>query len=307
MPASPSRVVAAAACAVAALIAGCSLGSTPPSPSRSGVATQPPGPGVTGTVTGTPGPSGSAAPQTSGSRTVLTQEGLRIHTSPSLSTSVAGTAAWGVTLTVLAYDASGGPWPNSSAPAGWFKVQGATVSGWIVADPTYTASGTLNSIAFQDKQIDGVLFPADWTYADDPGEVVFQPQTGSVLPSLVIRMAASLSALGNAGLTGYNPVSSNSEVVACGYTGNLVLYQEAPGATPQATMDAGGASVTRLTDFAQFRATLSSSAAIDIEMNYSTPDEYAVFQNLLNSIRYPFPDCEAGVGTPSPTPTPKPA
>ncbi len=291
-----SRLIAALAASAAATLAACSTAS-PPSPSA-GVATNPPVAGSTGTVTATAAAAGSGGPQTSGERTVLVQDGLRIHSSASLSAAVEGTAAWGVTLTVVGYDASGGPWPDSSAPGGWYQVEGSTVTGWIIADPTYTASGVLNSIGFQDKQIDGALYPTDWTYSDDNGEVIFEPQTGTDLPSLVIREATTLSALGPAGLTGYASVSSNSEVVVCGYTGTLVKYAAGSGSAPEPTTDPGGGSVTRLADFVQFRATLSPSYALDIEMNYSTADEYAVFENLLSSIRYPFPDCEA------PTPTP---
>jgi hypothetical protein len=295
---SRSRLIAALAAAAAATLTGCSLGA-PASPSPTGVATNPPVAGGTGAVTPTPGVSGSAGPQTSGERTVLVQDGLRIHSSASLSAAVEGTAAWGVTLTVVGYNASGGPWPGSSSPGGWYQVEGSTVTGWIIADPTYTASGVFNSVGFQDKQIDGALFPNDWSYADNPGEVIFEPQTGTDLPTLVIRTATTLSALGPAGLTGYPSVSSNSEVVACGYTGTLVKYAAGSGVSPQPTMDPGGGSVTRLADFVQFRATLSPSYAIDIEMNYSTADEYAVFENLLSSIRYPFPDCEAVTPSPS--------
>ena len=295
---SRSRLIAVLAAATAATLAGCSLAS-PASPSPTGVATNPPVSGSTGTVTASPAASGSAGAQTSGERTVLIQDGLRIHSSASLSAAVEGTAAWGVTLTVVGYDASGGPWPDSSSPGGWYQVEGSTVTGWIVADPTDTAFGLLSSIGFQDKQIDGVLYPTDWTYSDNNGEVTFEPQTGTDLPTLVIREATTLSALGPAGLTGYPSVSSNSEVVACGYTGTLVKYAAGSGTSPQPTTDPGGGSVTRLADFAQFRATLSPSYAIDIEMNYSTADDYAVFENLLDSIRYPFPDCEAVTPTPS--------
>jgi hypothetical protein len=293
-----SRLIAALAAAAAATLTGCSLAS-PASPSASGVATNPPVAGSTGTVTATPGASGSAGPQTTGERTVLVQEGLRIHSSASLSAAVEGTAAWGVTVTVLGYNASGGPWPDSSAPGAWYQVEGSTVTGWVIADPTYTAPGVLNSIGFQDKQIDGALYPTDWTYSDSSGEVVFEPQTGTDLPTLVIREATTLSALGPAGLTGYPSVSSDSEVVACGYTGTLVKYAAGTGASPQPTTDPGGGSVTRLADFVQFRATLSPSYAIDIEMNYSTADDYTVFENLLDSILYPFPDCEAATPTPN--------
>jgi hypothetical protein len=296
---SRSRLIAALGAAAAATLAGCSLAS-PASSGPSGVATNPPVSGSSGTATASPAASGSAGAQTSGERTVLVQDGLRIHSSASLTSAVEGTAAWGVTLTVLGYNASGGPWPDSSSPGGWYQVQGSTVTGWVIADPTYTASGLLSSVGFQDKQIDGVLYPTDWTYSDNSGEVIFEPETGTDLPTLVIREATTLSALGPSGLTGYASVSSNAEVVACGYTGTLVKYAAGSAASPQPTMDPGGGSVTRLADFAQFRATLSPSYAIDIEMNYSTADDYAAFENLLNSIRYPFPDCEAATPTPGP-------
>ena len=135
-----------------------------------------------------------------------------------------------------------------------------------------------------------------------PGGDPLPPPVGSELATLAVRSAASLSALGAAGLTGYSPVSSNSEVVACGYTGTLVQYAASPAPSPQAAADAGGATVTRLADFAQYRVTLSSSFTLDIEINYSAAAEYTVFENVLNSIRYPFPECEAGhrVAEPSP-------
>jgi hypothetical protein len=305
MGAACPRAIAALAAAAAATLSGCGLGASPVSTNGTGVATQPPGAGVTGTVTATPGTSASPAPQVNGERTVLVQDGLRIHSSPSLTASVEGAAAWGVTLTVLGYDADGGSWSGSSTPGGWYNVQGATVTGWIVADPTYTAAGVLSSVGFDDKYIDGVLFPTGWSYADDPGEAVFRPQSGSDPATLVIRAAASLSALGAAGLTGYDSVSSNSEVVTCGYTGTLVQYTAGPGASPQPTLDPGGATVTRLADFAQFRVTLSSSYTLDIEINYAASGDYTVFENVLNSIRFPFPECEAGTtGAPSASPSP---
>ena len=288
---SRSRLIAALAAAAAATLTGCSLGS-PASPSATGVATNPPAGGSTGTMTASPAASGSAGAQTSGERTVLIQDGLRIHSSASLSAAVEGTAAWGVTLTVVGYDASGGPWPDSSSPGGWYQVEGSTVTGWIVADPTYTAFGLLSSIGFQDKQIDGVLYPTDWTYSDNNGEVIFEPQTGTDLPTLVIREATTLSALGPAGLTGYPSVSSNSEVVACGYTGTLVKYAAGSGTSAQPTTDPGGGAVDRLPFFVQFRVEVTSQFWLDIEMNYSTEDQLTVFDNAYNSIEFPYPECQ---------------
>jgi hypothetical protein len=229
--------------------------------------------------------------------------GLNVHQAASLSATVVATLVWGDTVTVLGYTAAGGPWPHSTSPGAWYHVQpqAQAATGWIVADPAYSAPGSLSSVSFADKDVDGVLIPDSWTWADDPGEAVMLPQTGTEVPTLVIRVAAGLNALGPAGLTGYSVVSSNSEVVACGYTGTEVDYQAAAGTTPQPTADAGGAKVTRLGLFVQFRATLSTSppVAVDIEMNYSTPADRTVFETALSSIRFPFPLCEA---PPSPSP-----
>ena len=296
---------AAAALLTSLLVAGCSVLSSGTSPSG-GVATNPAATPVTGTLapgSGSAGASGSAPAQTGGVRTVLTVDGLNMHASPSLSAHVVGTLTWGVTVSVLGYDPTGGPWPSSTSPGAWYHVQGATVSGWIVAEPGYTAQGSLSSISFPDKHIDGALYPSSWTYADDAGELVFEPQEGTDVPTLVVREAASLPALGAAGLPGYTPVSSSSEVVVCGYTGTEVRYQAPSGATPQVVTDAGGAKVTRLSGFVQFRATLSPTVAIDIEMNYATSSDLSVYQNFLDSVRYPFQNCEASPG-PSSTPSP---
>lgn len=299
MPSSPHLPRAGLAAVVASaglLLCGCSLLSSSPTPS--GVATNPPGtPNSTGTEGTSPaGPSGSptAAGQSAGTRTVLATLGLNMHSSPSLSAHVVGTLGWGSTVTVKSYDANGGPWPHSTARA-WYQVQGATLTGWIVADPTLSASGTLESINFGDKHIDGLLYPADWTYADLPGEILLQPQSGSDRPSIAIRVVAGLSALGPPGITGYTPVTSDSRTVVCGYTGTEVHYSAPSGASATPTTDAGGGQVTRLASFVQFRASLQSSPpiAIDIEMNYSSSAQETVFANLLNSIRYPFPLCEA--------------
>src|ERR1700678_2324294 len=62
--------------------------------------------------------------QTSGPRTVLSPIGLNVRAGPSKATKVLGTAAEGVVLDVLGHTSQGG---------GWFKVKGATVTGWISA------------------------------------------------------------------------------------------------------------------------------------------------------------------------------
>ncbi|MGD0833016.1 MAG: SH3 domain-containing protein [Candidatus Dormibacteria bacterium] len=285
-PAATAAVMAALA-TLTVCLGGCALGKP------TGVVTNPPGTAIPATATPTTAP-GTPAPQTSGERTVLAQEGLRIHSGPSLSDTVLGTASWGVALAVTGYNAVGG---------GFYSVQGATVTGWITADPTLSASGNLNAIALQDKDISGVLYPEGWTFADDPGEVVFTPEGGSDLPTLVIRTGTSQAALGTPGLPGYSQVSEDDQVVACGYTGSLTEYEAPPAATAEPTVDAGGGAVHLLPHFAQYQVEVTSSFWLDIEMNYATDDQLAVFDNAYNSIRFPFPQCEQ----PAPTATPSAA
>jgi hypothetical protein len=273
----PAAAVLATA-AVAALVTGaCSVPGY-----RNGVVTNPP---ATATPRGTTPAtaSGTGAPQTSGERTVLAQDGLRIHSGPSLSDSVLGTVSWGVSLAVTGYTAAGG---------GFYGVQGATVSGWITADPTLSASGNLDGVAFSDKSIAGVLYPQGWTFADDPGEIVLTPESGVDLPTLVIKTGTSVAALGALGIPGYAVVSRDDQVVACGYTGAVTEYAAPSGTTPEPTTDPGGGAVDRLPFFVQFRVEVTSQFWLDIEMNYSTEDQLTVFDNAYNSIEFPYPECQ---------------
>ncbi len=271
---------------LAACLGGCALGKP------TGVVTNPPGTPIPTTATPT-AVVGTSAPQTSGDRTVLAQDGLNIHSGPSLSDTVVGTASWGVSLSVTGYNAAGG---------GLYSVQGATTPGWISADPTLSATGDLDATAFQDKDVDGVLYPQGWTFVDNPGEVLFMPESGTDLPTLVIRTGTSLAALGTSGLPGYSLVSRDDEVVACGYTGILAEYTAPPAATPEPTLDAGGGTVHLLPYFAQFRAEVTASFWLDIEINYATPEQLTIFDNAYNSIRVPFPACELPAPSSSPSP-----
>lgn len=281
-----ARTAAAALIAAAAICAGgCALGRP------TGVVTNPPGTPVPASATPTPA-AGTAPPQTSGDRTVLAQDGLNIHSGPSVSDSVLGTASWGVSLAVTGYSPAGG---------GFYSVQGSTTTGWISADPTLSASGDLNGTAFNDKDIDGVLYPQGWTFVDDPGEIVLTPESGSDLPTLVIRTGTSLAALGTSGLPGYSLVTTDDQVVACGYTGLLGEYQAPPAATAEPTQDAGGGAVHLLPYFAQYRVEVTAGFWLDIEMNYATQAQFTVLENAYNSIRIPFPACELPAPSASPS------
>jgi uncharacterized protein YgiM (DUF1202 family) len=249
----------------------------------SGVVTDPP---VSGGASTTGASSSTGGAQTSGTRTVLAQLGLNLHDQPAVTARVVGTAARGVELTVVAFRPDNG---------GWYQVKGQTTTGWITADPALSASGSFLNFSSDDKQF-SVLYPQSWTYADSTVETVFMPQSGDA--SMAVRPASSRD---NAGLPGYQQ-ASDTQVVACGYTGDLITYNGGP-ASPQATSDAGGGKVRRLAHFAQLWLKFDATHFLDLEANYSADADLQTFTDLANSIVFPHQQCEQ-VATPAATPTP---
>lgn len=265
---------------VSFVLVGC--GSARPS----GVATNPP---FAGGSPGVGGPSASASgPQTSGTRTVLVSLGLNIHTSPAVSAKVVATAPRGDELTVIGFNPDNG---------GWYQVKGQTATGWVTADPNFTASGSLANFHSDDKHF-SALYRSDWTFSDSPAATVFRPKDGAT--TIVVRVAATPVQLGPAGLPGYKQDSTDA-FVACGYTGDLTTYSGG-GASPQPTTDSSGSHVTRLADFAQIRLTLDSTHVIDIESNYAQASDLQYFRDFVNAITYPFQLCQQ-VAPPTAAPT----
>jgi len=229
----------------------------------------------------------SATPQLVGTqRTVLTPLGLNIHSQASVSAAVVATAAQGTMLAVLDYR------PDSG---GWFKVQGESTTGWIVADPALTASGQFTPYS-SDARLFSVLVPNTWTFAEEAVDVVFRPQQGQ--QTIVVRTAATRSSLGPETPTGYITTYSNVQVV-CGYTGQLNEYARSS-ALPQTTPSSGGSSATRLADYADIRLKFDATHVMEIAFNYETKNQLVAFQNFYNSITFPFPQCQAPAATPSP-------
>jgi hypothetical protein len=245
---------------------------------------------ITQTPSGAPttatSPTPSPTPQLIGTtRTVLSPLGLRIHSSPALgSTNVVGDAAQGATFTVLDYQSGGG---------GWLKVQGRSVVGWIVADPTLTAPGTFNVYA----SANGVaaLYPQSWGFQQESYGVIFLPQAGT--QNILLESGATLQAFGPAGLAGYTQ-SSSGTVVVCGYTGTLNEYAKDAaytGATPTALP------VPRLPLYVEIRLKFDATHAMIIGFNYSNSSQLDVFNDMYNSLTFPYPLCEKPA-TPTPTP-----
>ncbi|MDQ2960701.1 MAG: SH3 domain-containing protein [Candidatus Dormibacteraeota bacterium] len=231
---------------------------------------------------GTASPSATPTPGSSGVRTVLAPLGLNIHASAQLSATVLGTAAQGVTLSVLDHTAQGG---------GWFKVQGQTVTGWIVADPTLTADGQFTAYQSSTRNFNA-LYPQTWTFAEQPTAAVFYPMAG--VQSIVVRNGALASDFGPVGGTGYVGTGEQT-VVVCGVTANLDLYDHV--GTPPPAPSAGVAGPLPL--LAQLRLRLDATHAMSLDFNYTASADLGVFNDFYNSMTFPYPQCEK----PAPSPT----
>jgi hypothetical protein len=273
---SPVVAVTAVAIGCVALLTAC--GGLP------GTSSHPP--------SGTPNvvtiPTPSPTPQIVGTtRTVVSPLGLRVHSAPVLeSSNVVGGFSQGRQFTVLQYQSGGG---------GWYRVQGQTLGGWIVADPSLTAAGAFNQFA----EADGftALYPQNWGFQNESFGTLFVPQQGTG-QSILLDIANSLKSFGADGLPGYTQ-SSSSATLVCGYTGTLSYYAKnasSTGATPPPLP------VARQPLYAEVRLRIDSSHAVLIGFNYQNSSQLGVFAALYNSLAFPFPLCEA----PAATTTPKP-
>ncbi len=264
-----------AAILVTLVVAGCATTTTP------GVVTdlpQTPYPEASGSATPPVGP------QKTGIRTVLSPLGLNIRSSASTSGTKLAAAAQGAELKVLDYTAANG---------GWFNVEGATVSGWITADPSLTAQGSFTPYGSSEKGF-AVLYPTSWTFADEPKDVIFRPQSGTT--TVVVRVAASTAALGAAGASGYTQASDDA-VVVCGVTGDLIKYDHS--GTGSASPIAATAPLQ--SHLAQIRLKLDATHAIALDLNYESGGAVDDFAHIYDSMTFNVPACQAPA---SPAPTP---
>jgi uncharacterized protein YgiM (DUF1202 family) len=264
------------AVACATLVAAC--GSSAPTPSA--------------TAAQSVAPSASPTPKVIGSqRTVLSQLGLNLHSSPDTSSSVVATAAQGTVLTVQDYQASNG---------GFYKVQGSSTTGWIVADPMLTASGAYQSYSSSERGF-SVLIPQTWTFAEEPADVLFRPQQGQ--QTIVVRTGANTAAMGSEAPSGYTQANSQQEII-CGYTGQLDFYTSG-GTAAQATPSPSGSPASaaqRLSGYAAVRLRFDATHTMEIAFNYQSKDQLSVFQDFYNSISFPFPLCQAPLPSSSAAP-----
>lgn len=281
---SLGRAVAGAVLA-AGLVAGCSTGghsSSPTTPVSAPATTAP------ATSSTTPGP------QTGGLRTVLSPNGLNVRGAPSASAPVLGSAAQGAVLTVLGY---------SSGEGGWFKVKGATVTGWISAQPTLSAPGEFKTYSSSEF---AAMYPADWSeatlgsatspttsaatqdtstsQAPATASVAFRPAVGT--GDVVVTSTGSVSQLPQ-GRPGYGRTSV-TQVVVCGVTAGLVVFQRS-----SASATAPGTSVPQsLAYLAEVRFAVDAQHALGLYADM--PDlgrPFDIFKAILASVTFSSPQC----------------
>ncbi|HET6965079.1 MAG TPA: SH3 domain-containing protein [Acidimicrobiales bacterium] len=288
------RRLSAALAVLAGATAGCSIGGHTSSPTTSRAS-----PATSAAVTSTTAP----GPQTSGQRTVLSPVGLNVRASPSPSAKVLGTARQGVALTVVGYNGSGG---------GWFQVKGQTVTGWISAKPTLSAPGVFRSYS---NSAFGALYPATWSESDlavpaptsttspapppastgappqRPSSVAFRPASGP--GDIVVTSAGSLSQLPH-GRAGYG-TKSVSDVVVCGVTAGLVVYERV-GAPATTTAAAPGSEAPQsLAYLAEVRFAVDKQHALALYADM--PDlgpTLDVFKQLAASVTFSGSQCVGG-------------
>ena len=265
-----------ASCLLIGLFGASSCGSTP-----SGVITNP---AVSGAGSG-PGQSSSAAgsttPQQSGVRTVLSPLGLNVRADGASTATRLAAAAQSAQLTVLGYSAQNG---------GWYKIQGATTTGWISADPALSAAGSFIPYNSSEHAF-GLLYPSTWTFSEATGAVVFRPQSGD--DSMVAR---SMATPPDGSDTGGFQQSQDSQVVVCGVTGDLLTYVRT--ATPVQTLSAAAPYLTKL---ATIKLKLDGTHYLAMDFNYNDAAALTTFADLYNSVTFPFPQCQAPA---SPVPSP---
>jgi hypothetical protein len=238
-------------------------------------------------------PNGSAtsAGQTNGVRTVLAPLGLNMRSAASSTSQVLGTVAQGTVLTVIGYSDTG---------TGWYRVQGGTTTGWIIANPQY--SSPHHFAPYQSVQRGyNALYLENWTFAEDPAAVVFRPQSSGG-QAIVVQTGANLDALGPAGRGGYTLVTTNSAEVF-GVTGVLRTYDRTG-----TVASPGPDSPPPLMHLAEIRLSVDSARALRLDFGYDNASDLQQFTDFYNSMSFPPPATPSGSpgASPAPAATPTP-
>jgi hypothetical protein len=188
---------------------------------------------------------------------------------------VIGSAVQGAVLQVLGHTTQGG---------GWYKVQGATITGWISANSAFSRPGrfaTYESTSFS------VLYPAGWTSSGSPRSgVVFEPL--SKAEKIVIATAPSLAKLPSVKQGAGVSQNGSRQVVACGVTGYLFTYATSLPGHYLADLD----------------LSLAAHHVLGIRATLTSASELKTVLDFVNSVSFPFPEC---VGAPPATTTTSPS
>ena len=173
----------------------------------------------------------------------------------------------------------------TSADGGWFKVKGATVTGWISAQPTLSAPGEFQ---FYSAAQFSALYPTTWSEtarAGSPPSVVFRPASGP--GDIVVTAAGKISELPH-GRAGYSLLSV-SQVVACGITAGLVVLQQT-GTSP--TSASSTSQPESLAYLAEVRFAIDKQHALGLYADM--PDlgvTLQIFKDFVVSTTFSAPQC----------------
>jgi uncharacterized protein YgiM (DUF1202 family) len=253
------------------LAGGCSLTGKSAAPTTTSPLTTTRPPTTVSTTTSSTTTTSTTVPvsQVNGSQTVLSPIGLNVRAAPSKTAQVVGTASQGAVLQLLAHTNKSG---------GWYKVRGSTVTGWISADPGYSAPGRFGTYTAGSFT---VLFPAGWTSAGAPQTgVVFRAPSST--EKVVITTAQTVAKLPSVSQGAGIAQNSSQQVVACGVTAYLYSYTTS---SPDKY-------------YANVALRLGAGHALGLKATLTSLTQMRTVLDFVNSMSFPLPVC---VGGPPPT------
>jgi hypothetical protein len=267
----------------AALLAAC--GSTPDT-GNAPVATNPADLPDGGALhSATPGGSQSPGVQGSGVRTVLAPLGLNLRSAGASTAQLIATVAQGTVFTVVGYSADNG---------GWYHVKSDTQTGWITANPLFSSPHRFNLYQSPERGF-SALYLESWTFTENPGSVVFRPESEGG-QAIVVTTAAKLDDLGAPGRDGYTLASTDSAEVY-GVTGVLRIY-----ARTGTVASPGPDSPPPLAHLAEIRLAIDSSRAMRLDFGYDDSGQLDEFTDFYSSIAFPAPATPSASGSPGASP-----
>ena len=273
--------------ATTALASACSSASTTTG-GGGGVATNPPNlPGGGALHSVTPSAGATSTAQTSGFRTVLAPLGLNIRATPLEGSQLVATVAQGTVLTVSGYNAEG---------SGWYKVKGDAGAGWISANPLFSSPHRFTLYSSAQRGF-SALYLEDWTFSENPGSVVFRPQSGGG-QAIVVLTGAKIDDLGAPGRDGYALLRTEIDEVY-GVTAPLRIYSRTG-----TVASPGPDSPPPLQHLAELRFTIDSSRAMRLDFGYDDQALLPEFSDFFSSVAFPAPATPGPSGSPGASPTP---